>query len=173
MTTRSSLPHTGRHPPITSEARLRLRSDASIPGHIDGAWWPRRDDLAAELPDLLNKLRLRLGPIHRVTYHLPEWPSVPRRLTDDGRHVRLDGYRFKPAHTLDVLGVSGDRIDLLVIPPNTSPDVARATMRATTHPAHPATAAELLETTARTHNEITERQAAERTWDAEGGATFD
>ena len=33
--------------------RLRLKPKAAMTGHVDGAWWPRSDDLAIELPDLL------------------------------------------------------------------------------------------------------------------------
>ncbi|MBF6334108.1 DUF5994 family protein [Nocardia transvalensis] len=172
MTTQSTLPDTGRDPPAAFGARLRLRADTPTPGHIDGAWWPHSDNLAAGLPDLLALLRLRLGPIHRVTYHLTEWSLAPRRFADAGRRVRLDGYRLKPARTLDVLGVSGDRIALLVVPPNTTPDVADATMNATTHSANPSTVDELLIITARAHRDHTESTAAEHTWDSEGGAAF-
>ncbi|MBF6328459.1 hypothetical protein IU452_07990 [Nocardia transvalensis] len=149
---------------------MRLRSDTATPGHIDGAWWPHSDDLAAELPDLLALLRPRLGPIHRITYHLTEWSPVPGRFADAGRRVRLDGYRLKPARTLDVLGVSGDRIALLIVPPNTTPDVADATMNATTHSANPSTVAELLTITAQAQSDHAESKAAEHNWDSEGGA---
>ncbi len=43
--------------------RLRLKPKAPSTGHVDGAWWPHSDDLAAELPDLLAVLSVRLGPI--------------------------------------------------------------------------------------------------------------
>jgi hypothetical protein len=52
-----------------------------------------------------------------VIYHLDEWTTPPRILADAGRQVRLDGYRHKPARTVDVLGVSGDRLTLRVRPP--------------------------------------------------------
>ncbi|MGY2060892.1 DUF5994 family protein, partial [Nocardia gipuzkoensis] len=165
MTTQQALPDTGRDPPSASGARLRLRSDTPIPGYIDGAWWPRSDDLAAELPDLLALLRPRLGPIHRVTYHLTEWSSVPRRFADAGRRVRLDGYRLKPVHTLDVLGVDGERIALFVVPPKTVRDVVDATMDATTRFANPSTIAALLTATARARRDHVEGAAAEHIWD--------
>ena len=34
--------------------RLRLKPKAPTTGYVDGAWWPRSDDLAIELPDLLR-----------------------------------------------------------------------------------------------------------------------
>ncbi|MBF6328453.1 DUF5994 family protein [Nocardia transvalensis] len=86
------------------------------------------------------------------------------------RSVRFDGYRLEPAHTLDVLGVSGDRIALLVVPPDTTPDVAHATMNATARSANPSTVTELLTITARAHRDHAESKAAQHTWDSEGGA---
>ncbi|MFI5778937.1 DUF5994 family protein [Nocardia sp. NPDC051570] len=170
MTIQPTLPDIGRDPPTTSGPRLRLRPGTRTPDRIDGAWWPHSNNLAAELPDLLATLRPRLGPIHRVTYNLTEWPTTPPRFADAGRRVRLDGYRFKPAHTLDVHGVSGDRIALFIVAPNTTPDIANATMNATTAAASPPTLGELLTSSARAPSEHTESAAAEHNWDSEGGA---
>jgi hypothetical protein len=108
--------------------RLRLKPKAPITGHVDGAWWPRSDDLPGELPDLLAVLSVRLGRISRVTYRLPEWAKMPRRLNTGGRTVQLDGYNYQPPNTLEVLGLSGQRILLLVIPPHTDPDLAHEAM---------------------------------------------
>ena len=44
-----------------ADVRLRLKPAAPTSGHVDGSWWPRSRDLAAELPDLLA-----------VQWH-PEW----------------------------------------------------------------------------------------------------
>jgi hypothetical protein len=98
---------------MSSAHRLRLEFDAVGTG---GVWRPRGTDLVTELPDLLTALGVRLGPIHRVIYHLDEWTTTPRILADAGRQVRLDGYRHKSAHTVDVLGVRGDRLTLRVCP---------------------------------------------------------
>src|SRR5439155_16889727 len=46
--------------------RFQLRPEAPTTGHVDGAWWPRSRDLAAELPALLAALAARLGRVHRV-----------------------------------------------------------------------------------------------------------
>lgn len=109
--------------------RLRLKPKAATTGHVDGAWWPRSDDLAIELPDLLAVLSVRLGAVDRVLFNLAEWATVPRRLTTGGRAVRLDGYRRQPASTLQVLGANGgESILLLVVPPHTDPDLAHDAM---------------------------------------------
>ena len=125
--------------------RLRLKPKAATTGHVDGAWWPRSDDLAIELPDLLAVLSVRLGAVDRVMYNLAEWATVPRRLTTGGRAVRLDGYRRQPASTLQVLGANGsDRILLLVVPPYSDPDAAHEAMMTAAAPGDASTVDDLL-----------------------------
>ncbi|EKF25305.1 hypothetical protein C731_0679 [Mycolicibacterium hassiacum DSM 44199] len=119
---------TARKSGPTNTPRLRLKPKASRTGHVDGAWWPRSEDLSAELPDLLAVLSVRFGAIERVLYNLDEWARVPKRLTGGGRSVRLDGYHRQPANTLTVLGVGHDAMQLLVVPPHTDPDLAHDTM---------------------------------------------
>ncbi|WP_101947930.1 DUF5994 family protein [Mycobacterium sp. 3519A] len=111
-----------------STPRLRLKPKAPVSGHVDGAWWPRTDDLTVELPDLLAVLSVRLGAIDRVLYNLAEWAQMPKRLTTGGRAVRLDGYRLQPPNTLQVLGLGRENILLLVVPPHTDADVAHEAM---------------------------------------------
>jgi hypothetical protein len=64
--------------------RLRLRPKALTTGYVDGAWWPRSRDLAAELPALLAVPAVRLGEIPRVSYDLTEWETAPPEITADG-----------------------------------------------------------------------------------------
>ncbi|WP_159847711.1 DUF5994 family protein [Nocardia sp. CY41] len=101
---------------IPSVHRLRCQFDTA--GAV-GVWQPYGSDLVAELPDLLAVLGDRLGPIHRVIYHLDEWTIAPGKLANAGRQVRLDGYRHKPAQTIDVLGVGGGRLTVRVDLPST------------------------------------------------------
>ena len=145
MTQQDSSPATGRHPtPPDFTPRLRLKPKAAPTGYVDGAWWPWSDDLARELPDLLAVLSVRLGPIERVMYNLGEWAIAPRKAEVGERVVRLDGYRRQPINTLEVLGASRGRIVLLVVPPNTDPDQAHATMMAAAAPNNDATVDGLL-----------------------------
>ncbi|MGY2009580.1 DUF5994 family protein [Nocardia gipuzkoensis] len=97
--------------PMPSINRPQLEFDAAGSG---GVWRPRGNDLETELPDLLTALGARLGPIHRVIYHLDEWTTPPRKLANAGRQVRLDGYRHQPAHTVDVVGVGSGKLTLRV-----------------------------------------------------------
>src|ERR1700742_4839493 len=134
----------GHHGGPESTPRLRLKPKAPTTGHVDGAWWPRSDDLTTELPDLLAVLSVRLGAVDRVMYNLAEWATVPRRLVTGGRAVRLDGYRLQPANTLQVLGVGREKILLLVVPPHTDPDTAHEAMMTAAAPSNDSTVADLL-----------------------------
>jgi Family of unknown function (DUF5994) len=134
----------GRQTGPETTPRLRLKPKAPTSGHVDGAWWPRSDDLPSELPDLLAVLSVRLGAIDRVLYNLGEWAQMPRRLTTGGRAVRLDGYTLQPANTLQVLGVGREKILLLVVPPDTDPDIAHEAMMTAAAPDNASTVGDLL-----------------------------
>ena len=129
--------------------RLRLKPKAPLSGYVDGAWWPRSDDLAAELPDLLAVLSVRLGRIDRVMYNVNEWAKASAKLATGGRAVRLDGYRLQPINTVEVLGLNRNKIALLVVPPNTDPDEAHATLMAAAAPGNDSTVDSLLTISAR------------------------
>ncbi|GAB3570464.1 DUF5994 family protein [Amycolatopsis endophytica] len=118
-----SSPTTLVPPPAAAEPshhtlRLRLKPKGSVAGYVDGAWWPRSRDLAAELPPLLAVLAIRPGTIERVTYNLATWTSVPRRLVIEGRTIRLEGFRSQPPHTVTVAGQGRQRLTLLTLPPD-------------------------------------------------------
>jgi hypothetical protein len=133
-----------RNSPPERTPRLRLKPKAPQSGYVDGAWWPRSDDLATELPDLLAVLSVRLGHIDRVLYNVDEWPKPSRKLATGGRQVRLDGYRRQPTNTIEVLGLTGSRIGLLVVPPDTEPDVAHEAMMTAAAPNNASVAGNLL-----------------------------
>ncbi|SMC53697.1 DUF5994 family protein [Lentzea albidocapillata] len=131
----TSAPHLSMAPPavtateqLRTPLRLRLRPNALSTGHVDGAWWPRSRDLAAELPALLTVLAVRLGEIPRVSYNLTEWDTAPRQIAVRGVRVRLNGFWSRPAHTVDV--IAGDRrcLTLLLVPPDTEPSAAHHAM---------------------------------------------
>lgn len=112
------------------ESRLMLKPEAPVSGFVDGAWWPRSDDLAEELPGLLTGLSTRTGAIERVSYSLDQWAATPRRITHAGRSVRMEGYHSQPA---DTIGLSDGRsrvLVLLVVPAQTDPEHARSILAA-------------------------------------------
>ena len=110
------------------QLRLRLRPKAPTSGYVDGAWWPRSRDLAAELPALLAVLAVRLGEIPRVSYNLTEWETTPRQITADGVRIRLSGFWTRPPHTVDVIAGDRRRLSLLVVPTDTEASAAHHIM---------------------------------------------
>jgi len=131
----TSAPHPSIAPPVTTAdgpprypLRLRLRPKAPTAGYVDGAWWPRSRDLAAELPALLAVLAVRLGRVPRVSYNLTEWTTAPRRIATDGLQIRLDGFWSRPAHTVDLIAEDRRRLTLLVVPTDAGEEAAHSTM---------------------------------------------
>jgi len=131
----TSAPHHSITPPAVSASeqpryslRLRLRPKALTTGYVDGAWWPRSRDLAAELPALLAVLAVRLGEIPRVSYNLAEWDTAPRRIVVAGNLVRLSGFWSRPVHTVDVVAGDRRRLTLLLVPPDTESSTAHDAM---------------------------------------------
>ncbi|EFG78736.1 hypothetical protein HMPREF0591_1362 [Mycobacterium parascrofulaceum ATCC BAA-614] len=111
-----------------------MKPTAPQSGYVDGAWWPRSDDLSAELPDLLAVLSVRLGRIERVLYRLSDWRSAPRKLDAGGGPVKLDGYERQPISTVSLLGSGFRRLDLLVVAVCADASDAHATMMRAAHP---------------------------------------
>ena len=124
--------------------RLRLKPEGSAVGVVDGAWWPRTDDLAFELPDLLAVLSVRLGPIDRITYGFGDWSKAPCTLAVGGRSVHLDGCRYQHPGSIAIHGLYGDKIVLLVVSPRTAPDNAYDTLMAAAGRTNLSTVAQLL-----------------------------
>jgi hypothetical protein len=119
--------------PGTTGPRLHLQPDHRVPALLDGGWWPRSDDPAAELPGLILALDERHGHITRVMVGTGGWDaSRPRRLRVDGpagsRVVRIGWFDTMPVGLLTVISASGQRTDLVTIPARTSERDARAAM---------------------------------------------
>lgn len=120
-------------PAPPTRPRLLLQPDHCGPALLDGGWWPRSADPAAELPGLILNLDERHGRITRVMLGTAGWDaSRPRRLQVDGpagsRVVRLGWFATMPAGLLTAISASYERTDLVTIPPHTSEQDARAAM---------------------------------------------
>ena len=137
--------------------RLRLQPKASRSGYVDGAWWPRSDDLTTELPDLIAVLGFRLGPVDRVAYNVDEWTRAPVELATGGRAVHLDGHHRQPPNTVEVQDTNRNKMALLVVPSQTDPDHAHAIVMAAAAPNNSSTVDTLLESASRT-GEVTQEQ---------------
>jgi hypothetical protein len=127
-------PKTSSSSSPATEPRLRLKPAGPTTGHVDGGWWPRTRDLAAELPALLTEVAARIGRIDRVTYQLADWPAPERRLTFDDHVVRLEGFRSQQPGHLTVIGWDRDRLTLLVVSPETASDDAERALASAADP---------------------------------------
>jgi hypothetical protein len=121
------LPDAVHHAVRPGTAVLRMETTHDRRGVLDGAWWPRSRDIAAELPALISALTEYLGPITRVGLDAGAWERLPTRMTIDDRVVHIDS---SPVGDDTVLVTRGeqDLFSLLVIPPHATPDAARAAM---------------------------------------------
>jgi hypothetical protein len=113
--------------------RLRLQPDRSGRGPLDGGWWPRSADPAAELPGLILALDKRHDRVTRVMLGTADWDaSRPRRVQIGGpagsRDVRLGWFASMPAGLLTAIFASGQRTDLVTIPPRTGEQDAAVAM---------------------------------------------
>ena len=59
---------------------------------LDGGWWPRSADPAAELPGLIRAIDDRRGRVTRLMLGPAGWDSQPRWLGGAGRAVPLDWF---------------------------------------------------------------------------------
>ncbi len=151
-----------------SAPRLHLQPTLSRRTLLDGGWWPRSTDPVTELPDLIlalngdhhSRVRLvMLGPAG--------WDSHPSRMDVAGR-VRLSWFTTQPAGLLIATCVNGDRVDLLVVPPDTHPATARAAMALAAQPTNTLNTADIL--TAVIAGQPPSTETVEETiWEAEGG----
>jgi hypothetical protein len=152
--------------------RLRLAPPGSAPALIDGAWWPRSRDLAAELPALVAVLDPLWGRITHVTVNPTFWPVVPRWVPVHGHVVKVGWFRAEQdPHKLLLLSYTVGRWDLLVIPPETSDVTAARLMTTATDPSWSLTASGLMQEAEffRTAAEADWDSTRERVWDSEGG----
>ncbi|MBT2411659.1 hypothetical protein J7I94_13965 [Streptomyces sp. ISL-12] len=158
----------GRDP--ASAVRLSLAPVGSAPLLLDGAWWPRSRDLAAELPALTAVLDPLWGWITRVTVNPAQWPVVPRKVPVAGHVVKVGWFRFEQdPHELLLLSYHPGRWNLLVVPPSTPPATAAWLMAAAGDPRRAATASRLMADAARLTATAGGDRAGEAVRESEGG----
>ncbi|MFF9913616.1 DUF5994 family protein [Streptomyces sp. NPDC013457] len=124
-------------------ALLRLETTHSRQGVLDGVWWPRTRDVEQEVPALVAALTEHLGPITRVGLDATAWDGIPPRMIIDDRVVHLDSFPVGDDTALITRG-DKDHFALMVVPPDTEPDAARAAMARAVHADNITPATELL-----------------------------
>ncbi len=85
---------------------------------MNGGWWPRSRDPAAELPALAIAVADRLGVVCRIALNTDAWNSWPHHIVIGGAKVRLD-WCTGDAHTIRLTSGDAAHLDLLAIPPDT------------------------------------------------------
>ncbi len=113
-------------PPSTP--RLRMESAGVRRTLLDGGWWPRTTDPVAELPGLVLAIDSVHGPVTELVLSAEGWDSHPRRLGIDGRVLRMGYFTSQPRSLLTALCANGERVDLLVVAPDTADGTADAAM---------------------------------------------
>jgi hypothetical protein len=137
---------------------------------LDGGWWPRSTDPVAELPGLILAIDARRGPVTRLLLAIGDWNSHPRRLGVADRVVRLGYFASQPAGLLTAICGNRDRVDLLVVPPDTASDTAEAAMLLAGTAGNLIHAQHILLSLGTSASSTREgERAAESVWDAEGG----
>ena len=156
--------------PLTSppDGQPRLRLSEAAGGRLDGAWWPRSRDLAAELRELVDHFPVAVGHIDRVLFSRPDWDSCPRKVDVQRGRIKTGSFPSDDTHLLVLRLSTQAQLALLVVPPNTAPDVADRLMARAASADNRKTGSELLAgggqsrpgTTNRKHDEYDDPDAA-------------
>jgi hypothetical protein len=115
-----------------SALRLALCSRSTLPGAIDGAWWPQTSDLRTELPDLVAVLGMSIGPVRRVVYDPSVWPNAPSRIIRGTVLTRVDPYTMVASDTIYLMGTHARSAVLFVVPPAIPAAAVSCVLRAVT-----------------------------------------
>jgi hypothetical protein len=130
--------------PSSLAPRLVLAADRAGHAVVDGGWWPRSWDPAAELAALVPALSARFGPIRQVMLSSGTWQGRFRRLSVGGTVVRLGWFASLDPALLVALTDRGDQIDLVVVPPSTVQAAAEQAMSTAAAPRNLKTAAAIV-----------------------------
>jgi hypothetical protein len=150
--------------------RLRLKPTDRSGGAVQGAWWPRSDQLSIELPPLLAALRPRVGSVDRVIYDETSWAPQSLRMEFRGRSIILEGSSTTSPNTLSVIGKGLGRLVLLIVPPYTNPTRAYTAVMAASKPDDVSSPDELLGIGRREAQDRRLALMAHQRWESEGGA---
>ncbi|MFD6885322.1 DUF5994 family protein [Streptomyces sp. NPDC059957] len=150
-------------------ARLVLTPKTALSGQLDGAWWPRSRDLAAELPALVAALAEPWGRITRVTVNPTRWPVIPHQVPVAGHTLHVGWFTEQDPDKLILFSYTVGRWDLLVVPPQTAPTAAARLMAAAAVPGSVLTSRALIAAEA-VIGRIPDLRNREDAWESEGGA---
>ncbi|GAA2419900.1 DUF5994 family protein [Nonomuraea africana] len=114
---------------VAAAPRLSLNPASNRQGSVDGAWWPRTRDAAAELPGLIAAVDERLGrSTLRVGVHRDAWENLPHRIPAPGRQVKVGWFLSTDPLVITLVLVGVEPLTLLIIPPDTGDGAAEAAL---------------------------------------------
>lgn len=119
-------------PTIPRLALARLQVHRAV---LDGAWWPRSWDTAAEFPGLVQGLTIHFGRLRAIVACRDAWFGRPRSFEHDGADVSVYWFSSLDASSIAVTTLRGDQFELLVVPPDASAESAAYAMAAAADPA--------------------------------------
>lgn len=150
--------------------RLRLKPAHRTCGSVQGAWWPRTEQLHTQLPSLLAALWPRVGSVDRVVYDETGWAPASLRMEFRGRSVILEGSSTTSTNVVSLIGEGFGRLVLLVVPPYTNPTRAYTAVMMASKPDDVSTPDELLGIGPREAQDRRLALLAQQRWESEGGA---
>jgi hypothetical protein len=76
--------------------------------------------LTRELPPLVGELKRRSLHVSWASYNRMLWDPAPRKVPAAAWRIRLAWFASLDVHVLSLTGTDGDRVELLVVPPEYS-----------------------------------------------------
>lgn len=126
--------------------RISFRQPVRRSDSVDAGWWPRSNNLTAELPALLDVLWTAARDMRQVTFNSDTWAPAPRRMIIEGNWVLLSGsHQQDPLVLLLSDAVGSDSARLLVVPFDAEPATAEHLLRLASEPGNTRTAGQLME----------------------------
>lgn len=133
---------------LAAGLRLALTPPDTGRTALDGAWWPYSTGLADQAPHLLALFDTPAAPVRRIIVHAADWTGQPPTIALGPHRVVVHRLATLFPHMMFVEGDIGHRVDLLVIPPDTTPAVAEIAMTMATDPTNTIPAPRILATAA-------------------------
>jgi hypothetical protein len=114
--------------------------------HVDAAWWPRSANLTAELDHLLQLARESGFQATGVAYRLDDgWMAAAGPVAFGARKVKVSGYHNHHRDMITLIdGISHERLQVMVVPAETPPLLARRALRIAAVHADPIQGTDLL-----------------------------
>ena len=111
-----------------SACPVRIALATALGGDIDGAWWPRADSMATELPELVEALHRPLGEILDIRVNWSSTDRTPDLSSMTSYAMSMPGWRHSRQRVMVISGRRA-RAKLLVVPHLTSSALALMVLR--------------------------------------------